>query len=294
MEKIHIGQKLLIDDLTDTQWQRMYADPFSLSSMLKECGISFIELSVKEVTEDSLVIKLAENFARSGLFVSLHPHFHSFFSPEIFDNDSRSFIKKKLSVAQEVGNITGVPVPYVIHGGQAMAEPFFIQKEPALQKCKNFMTFIDNITVEEFGNVVPLCETQIPNLDPEIQGTRLGDTWESCLDLVEHTSVGICWDYGHTYIASVHGKHNIFPEEHFLARVNHVHAHDVMKKQSGFIDHLPLNEGAVPWREYNAILARHEFSGTVLIEINPRSFYGLDKFLNGTADGVKKMRAFFC
>lgn len=293
MEDVHIGQKLIIEDLLNEDWQKIYADPVSLSAMLKECGISFVELSINNDTENSTIINLAELFSQTGLFISLHPYFFGILSPEVFIPENIPLFKQKLQTAQNVGNITGVPVSYVFHGGLAMWEPNFVGLKEAIVQSKNFFSWIDKAVIEEFGNIVPLCETQMPYSGFDKQKVRLGDTWETCLNLIEETSLGICWDYGHTFIGSANGIHNRFPDDHFLARVNHVHAHDTISTEYGLVDHQPLADGEAPWREYNALLARHDFNGNILLEINPRSYSDLESFLVGTTDGVRKMRSFF-
>jgi sugar phosphate isomerase/epimerase len=293
MGTINIGQKLLIENLQDDQWQQKYADPSLLGSMLKECGISFIEVPIKEDTNDESILEIAQVFKDEGLFISLHPHLYEELSPEIFTSKSYPELNRMLSTAQTVGNITGVPVLYVFHGGRANWEPYQVSLPEAKSNVKDFFRWIGDAVNDYYPNIVPLCETQVPYNRSNSANTRLGDTWESCIELVEGTGIGICWDFGHTYRSAQMGKHSLMPNDHFLAQVAHVHAHDTKNIDSVLEDHFPLGDDLAPWREYCATLARHDYNDTILIEVNPDRYPDLQTFLNGTCDNIQKLRFFF-
>jgi sugar phosphate isomerase/epimerase len=122
---------------------------------------------------------------------------------------------------------------------------------------------------------------------------RLGDTYDSCLDLVEHTSIGVCWDFGHTFRASYLKKHDLLPGDHFIARVKHVHAHDTIAAENGPDDHYPLGDGISPWKKYCSDLARFEYNDNILLETNTSRFESLETFLHSAHDSIEKLKFFF-
>lgn len=288
-----IGQKLDLNDIYNADWQKRFAEPAVLGAMLRECGISFVEFSLGEDTSRELILQTAEVFSGNGVFLSLHPHLYKELSPEIFDDPRKPGIQNILQTAQKTAGITGVPVPLVFHGGRAEWEPYFRPMKEALLSVKSFFRWIDRAVTDSFADVIPLCETQIPWSESDEGMVRLGDTYKSCLDLIHETEIGVCWDFGHTCRASMIGKQGKFPDDHFLSRVKHVHAHDTIQTLSGPEDHYPLDNALAPWKEYCAELARHEYDDTILLEVNPNRYNNIYDFLQGTRDNILKLRDYF-
>lgn len=290
---VQYGHKLDLTDLYSLDWQERYAPPTKIATMLKYSGISFVELAIGEETKSSLITETARIFSGEGLFVSLHPYLYKELSPEIFDSSKKSGVEQLLSVVQEVSDITGVPAPCVFHGGRARSEPYFVSPEIAKGNAKKFFSWVDDVCTSKFTTVVPFCETQTPWDAADQEMIRLGDTYKSCVDLVQDTDMEVCWDFGHTYRSTYLGKHASLPDDYFLARVGHVHAHDTFETGEGLEDHFPLGDGLAPWRAYCAELARYSFSDTILLEINPSRYRDLDEFIFFTRDGVERLTVFF-
>lgn len=287
MERVHIGQKLNLEDITRSDWQKKYAEPALLGSMLKECGVAFVEFTISEDTDESVVSSLAGVFADVGLFVSLDFK-NNRFSPEFFNSERIPFFIEWLHAAQSVGNITKVPVPCVFHSGLGSS---LVQKkkQEVLSVTRDFFFWIDKMILEGFGNVVGLCEAGSYCAENE----KKQEKWQFCLRVIEGTNLGICWDFGHRCFSSTGITDLGFPGEDFLAIVNHVHAYDVRLSGSGGIEAIPLADGVVPWREYCSLLARRDYDSTVLLKVNPEFYSGLHTFLQGVTDGVNKLRMFF-
>lgn len=287
MRRVHIGQMLNVEELTGIEWQKRYAEPGQLGSMLKECGITFVDLGIGAQTDESVILRLAEVFAGAGLFLSIDFQCN-IFSPELFNSKWMQFLTEKLRVAQFVANITKVPVHYVFHCGLGNS---LIEKkqEELISGGKNLFVWMDKKIIEQFGDVVILCEPCNFNVVPEKQQ----EYWQSCSTLISGTDLGICWDFGRSWFVSARMDHQRFPGEDFLARVDHVYAYDTLISGSGQIDHLPLADGAVPWREYSSLLARHDYDSTVVLKVEPGYYHGLYAFLKGVSVGVSKLRAFF-
>ncbi len=287
MERVHIGQKLNLEDIIRSDWQKKYAEPSLLGSMLKECGVAFVEFTISAETDVSVVCNLAGVFADAGLFVSLDFQSNRF-SPEIFNPESNSYFIEWLRTAQSVGNITKVPVPCVFHCGLGSS---VVQKrhQEVLSISRDFFFWLDKMTLEGFGNVVGLCEAGSFCAENKKQQ----ENWGCCLRVIEGTNLGICWDFGHRCLSSTGRADMGFPGENFLAIVNHVHAYDAQVSDSGTVEVIPLADGMIPWREYCSLLARHDYDSTVLLKVNPEYYSGLRTFLQGVTDGVNKLRIFF-
>lgn len=290
---IYYGQKLQFDDLFDPEWKTQYAEPSRIAFALKLAGVSFIELPIGEETEPDLIIELSQIFTNEGLFVSLHPYLYKELSPEVFNDSKVPHLMQMLETAQYVSEITGFPVPYVFHGGRAQGEPFFVKLDIAINNAKKFFSCVDEACTDTYTSVVPLCETQTPWDLSNNSLVRLGDTFKSCLDLIQDTDLGICWDFGHTYRSSYIGKQPELPDDYFLARVKHVHAHDTVETGDGQEDHFPLGDGLAPWRKYCSELARYQYTDTILLEINPTRFRDLDELVFYSRDGINRLRVFF-
>lgn len=292
---VKYGQKIPLMEIKEEKWQKKYAEISLLGSMLREQGISFVEFPINEKTEDEIILETARIFSDEGIFISLHPYFYQVLAPEIFDQSSSKICKleKMLLTAHRVGDITKMPVTYVLHGGRANMEPYMISEQKAFFNAREFFATVDSLTTLKYTNVVPVCETQEPWSASSKGILRLGDTYNSCLELIEGTSVGVCWDFGHTYRAYYLRKHQMYPREHFLARVKHVHAHDTILSGDKYKDHYALGTGIAPWKEYCAELARHNYNDTVLLDVPTEKFNNLEELLHCVQKSVKMLEFIF-
>jgi sugar phosphate isomerase/epimerase len=290
---VEYGQKLFIEDLEDCGIHAKYATPVTLLGLLHDLGIRFIEFPVVESTPPELILKYASLCRDLDLYVSIHPHFNQNLSPEIFNKSSHETLKRFLTVIQHISDLTLVPVKLVFHGGRAGFEPYFIDYKQALQNARSFFQYIDDLCTGTFTEVIPICETQTPWNESVSGIVRLGDTWQTCLELLENTDLGVCWDFGHTFRAARLNKHSMIPNEAFMARVQHVHAHDTLAFENGLEDHHPLGDGLAPWRQNCAELCRYSYDETILLEVNLSTYGNLDTMKNLIEDSIDRLSVFF-
>ena len=123
-----------------------------------------------------------QDFSAEGLFLSLHPHFYKSLSPEIFDKSRIPELQRFLETVRKAAEITRVPMPLVFHGGRAEWDPFFRPLDNALASSKAFFRWIDQTVVDNYGDIIPVCETQIPWSVSNEGMVRLGDTYKAALN----------------------------------------------------------------------------------------------------------------
>jgi sugar phosphate isomerase/epimerase len=100
--------------------------------------------------------------------------------------------------------------------------------------------------------------------------------------------VGACWDIGHAVWNHRRFGSDEQPADPLLARIAHVHCHDVGRPADGQaaapgsagepdggdteVDHRPPRRGAAPWRTFVQRLAAAGYARTVIIEVGPPTF----------------------
>lgn len=279
MSAIPYGLKFPTDWNTQENWASLCVDAERLPDRLKEWGVGFVEIPIGEDTPAEDLLATARTFAQAGLRISVHPYVKNRLAPEAFDPDRNGpDLLKLLQAVDALADVTGRTVPMVFHGGLANLDPHDMPRDTALANAKTYVHWMGEQVDAEGLRLMPLCETQVPFGRKDRMHVRLGDTWETCMELVEGTEVGICWDLGHSYISAAYGYHAAYPPEAFLDRVRHVHAHDVKRlgETRDFLDHCALGKGEAPWGEYFHLLADRGFDGWVLFELDLAEFGSLD------------------
>jgi len=245
---------------------------------LRDCGLSFVEVAVGDEPDAEALTELVHVCRDAGMFVSMHPYLQRL-GPEAFGREGvAEGIRRILALGDGFGDITGRPVSIVFHGGLANAEPHHVGLPEAMAGGRAFFRWAGAQVGESFPNVRVFCETQLP-AQAEDEFTRVGDTYDDCLALVDGADVGLCWDFGHAFRSAIIGKHPDFPPDAFLRRVGHVHAHDTVARPGQpfcTADHEPLGTGICPWREYAGLLARAGFRGRILFELALFRFSSFD------------------
>jgi sugar phosphate isomerase/epimerase len=240
----------------------------------RDLGVGFVELGTGEEPDPAALLRRASLCREAGLAVSLHPYLRQL-GPEAFGEAvGPDMLRPILELADETARTAGTPAPLVFHGGLAGYEPHNKGLAQATANAKAFFIWADMEATSSLPNVRLFCETQLPS-EPGEAFVRVGYTYERCLDLVEGTRVGICWDFGHAFRSAMLGHHPAVPPPEFLRRVGHVHAHDTIahpERPSRVLDHQPLGTGFCPWREYTELLASVDYGGWVLFEIPVERF----------------------
>jgi len=262
-----IGLKLDIDFARDGVYRRLYGKRDVLS-FLKDSGVEAVEIPVGPETGAA---PLREHIARcvdGGLKVSLHPYSEAtiynpaFFSPDQ-NNPCRSLHERFLTAAAEVARRQHYPTIVNIHGAAGMrADPRWHLREQSV----SFFAWAGDWCRRNAPDVSVAVELQIsPNHDEPMQ--RIGDNYEELLAVATRSDVVACWDFGHAYRnARTHGW-PLDPPEALLARIGHVHCHDVCRE-----DHQPLLYDVVPWRDFLKLLIGRGFDGRIILEVPPSAF----------------------
>ena len=289
------GLKIDLNWGTYKPWRRRYGDAESFAARLSRWGVDFVEIPVGDKTPRDLIFRVGKLYAATGLRLSVHPYLHGELAPEVFDEQVAAVgFRDFLQTCQELADLCTATVPVVFHGGLANLEPHFTPADRATAAAKKLFAWMSEQVESSFPDLRPQCETQIPYAKDNRHEVHVGDTYETCLDLVRDSAVGICWDFGHTFASYLYGYHREWPSEEFLSRVGHIHAHDVALEGTWLRDHRPFGSGIGAWREYASLLTGRGFHGGVLFELDLMRFSGYDEvekmFRRGRDDVEKILR----
>jgi len=276
-----IGLKLDIGFAQDKVCRRLYGRR-DILVFLRELGFDAVETPVGPETQAE---ELRDHIARcvdAGLRVSFHPYSEgTIFNPLYFsagaegsqsqsiaigdpDNPCRQLHERFLSLAAEAARLQQCPTIVNIHGAAgADRDP----RRHLIDQSVAFFTWAGQWCRRNATDVGVTVELQIsPNADEPRQ--RIGDTYDELLEVAQRSGVGACWDFGHAYWNTRRYGWPLYPPEALLPHIRHVHCHDVF----GGEDHQPLVYGAVPWRDFLALLHDHGFDGRVILEVPPTEF----------------------
>jgi sugar phosphate isomerase/epimerase len=263
-----IGLKLDMGFSQDEVCRWLYGDR-DIPAFLRDLGFDAVETPVGPETRTQ---ELREHVARcvgAGLKVSLHPYSEgTIFNPQYFspdeDNPCRQVHERFLSLAAEAARLQQYPTVVNIH---AAAGTDTDRRRHLVDQSIAFFTWAGQWCRQSAPEVSVTVELQIsPNADEPRQ--RIGDTYEELLEITARSEVGVCWDFGHAYWNTRRYDWPLYPPEALLPHIRHVHCHDVF----GGEDHQPLVYGAVPWRDFLALLCAHGFNGRVILEVPPTEF----------------------
>jgi len=291
---VKYGVKINPKEMGDSSWREALGDPARFLGRLREYGVGFVEFTWTEDMNYSAIATIGRRAWQEGLSSSIHPYLYGDLAVEVFDARSAQGLAGIFELAEALGASSGVCVPLVFHGGRADCDPHNRTLEQATAAAREFFRWADRATKQTYPNVRVFCETQMPVFPEDGAWTRVGDTYATCLELVEATDVEVCWDFGHGFGSFLLGKHGEFPGQEFLARVGHVHAHDTVMTESGAYDHRPLGKGFCPWRRYFQLLAEQGFAGNILFEValkRPDGYHGLRAMLDYSIGEVEAIFA---
>jgi sugar phosphate isomerase/epimerase len=253
--------------LAGEDWRAAYGDLPALAHEVRAHGASFIELRWDEDTPAPLMLDVARQAAEAGLWVSVHPYLWML-GPEAFEESTHAAgLRAVINLAEDISQITGHDVPLIFHAGHVHMDPHHVPYDDAMRRAREFFAWAAAET-KGWPQVRVVSETQLPIPPGESLRRRLGDTYAEVLQTVEGTPLGLCWDFGHTFLGSEYGKHTAAPPPEFLRRVRHVHAHDVIRSGPALVDHQVLGTGIAPWRENCRRLAGAGFAGGILLEVD--------------------------
>ncbi len=221
---------------------------------LRELGLSVLEfglnLTAPDWPEMDALIKACHQL---GFLLSFHAPFKGPHNPAGFSGPKRGELESLYApamryaagFAEEMG-----PVSLVVHGAKGNRPREALRRDTAA-----FLTWIS----QEWPDVRPSLEL----LYRDENVVKVGDNKPELVELVSGlglAQVGICWDMGHD---ARNGSKPVPPG--FLARVRHVHAHDVSPDGK---DHCPLVFGNVPYARHLRRLGQVGYGGTIILEVN--------------------------
>jgi len=241
-------------------------------SPLRDLGLSVLEfrldLSASNWTETRALI---EECRRLGFRLTFHAPFKRPHNPAGFSGPRRGEIEALYAPSIDyAGRITADladgmgsgslllaggglgwgSVPLVVHGAKG--------DRPREQLRRDTVAFLTWI-LERAPGLHPALE--ILSRDPDV--AKVGDNKAELVDVVsavDSPRVGICWDLGHD---ARNGSQA--PPADFVARVTHVHVHDITPDGE---DHGPLIFGNVPYIDYLRQLGEVGFRGVIILEVN--------------------------
>lgn len=282
-------------DHWDLEMRAQFGEREEFLGRLHNCGVAFVEMPVGDTPDDDALGEAARACREAGIYVSLHPYLREFGLESFGRPETEQGLRRLLQAAERVGGATGVTVPFVLHGGLADIPPHRVKLPEAVRNAQAFFRWAEAEIAASFPDVRLLCETQLP-ADLIDDFTRVGDTYETCLELVAGTGVEVCWDFGHTFRSVITGKHAAEPRREFLRRVGHVHAHDTVGDVTVpycTSDHWPLGAGICPWRRYAELLAGAGYDRTVLFEVGLRRFASFGELAMMLAWSIEALEAVF-
>lgn len=150
-----------------------------------------------------------------------------------------TLFRPMLGIAQQWAEKLEAPVNVVVHGARSSIASRETLREDTLQ----FLEW----ALADFPGIYLAFENNHPAKPGEI---KIGETRTGVLDVVtqiDHPNLGICWDFGHDYLSA--GEIEVSAA--WLARVIHVHVHDVDAKH---VDHYPLIFNHVPFSDWLPLL----------------------------------------
>jgi sugar phosphate isomerase/epimerase len=270
------GVKFEPADVGGEAFAAAYGRPKEFFAKARAAGAKFVEMACVRDVPLPEVLSLGREAIAAGLWVSLHP-----------------YLLTLLELGEQLGRAAGEPVPMVFHGGDGGRPPHFVPQPEAALAASAFFRWAGAQARGVYHNVRVRCETQYPAPAGDPHALALGQTYRSCMDLVEGTGARVCWDFGHTLASARRGLHAATPPAEFLPRVGHVHLHDAQEIDGRLADHRPLGAGLCPWRENLASLKQAGFAGWILFEVTPRYLGGYRALEEMLAFGIAGAEAIF-
>jgi sugar phosphate isomerase/epimerase len=200
------------------------------------------------------VRRVAERLDALGISAySFHAPFAEHIDISSLDKGQRAASVREVIQAAEAAAVLGVR-HFVIHPGPERGR--LPHGDERLQRLEHVAHSLSEIAAHcnQLG-IRCVLENKLPHL---LFGNTADMLW--ILGAMTVTDVGVCLDTGHAYLA---GELDTAVQKlsHHLCMVhasdNHGH-HD---------DHLPPGKGAIPWPHVLGLLRKHDFRGSIMMEI---------------------------
>jgi len=263
---MEIALKLDIGFSANDLVHRLYGtrDPLPI---LWSLGFRALETAVDPKTNFADLSAYAERCNQAGFQVSLHPYSERTpYNPFHFggkDRLCRAYHAKVFLAAEDAARRQDRDVIVNIHGAAGDKGE---DRTALLMRSIKFFTWSREWCLENAPRVRPIVELQFrPYPDESIQ--RIGDGYGEIEEIARRAEIGICWDFGHSYMNAERFRTPLEPAADWLKMVRHIHLHDVQD-----MDHHPLVSNRVPWERMLSLALQNGFEGTVVLEVPPQNF----------------------
>jgi sugar phosphate isomerase/epimerase len=265
---MRIGIKLTLGFDRDPAYQALSSHSDFLSD-LTSLGVECTETAIGPDTEEQQLRSHTDRCIEAGLCLSLHPYSERTpANPAHFEergtNACMELHRRFLTLASGLARRQGLPVVVNIHPAADHGDP--MERSALVEQSVAFFEWCRHYTEMLEGTVLPVAELQIAP-SAEERFIRVGDRFDEAEAIARRAGVGVCWDFGHSYLNCLRNHTDDRPPPSFTETVTHVHCHDVLRH-----DHEPLLFGTVPWQAYLRLLGEADFNGIVVLEVPAQGF----------------------
>jgi len=271
---------------------------------VRDTGVDFVEwtMILSPDWQEAEYRDLAKRSMSYGLPMTVHPYLNGPLNLARFEdaahNASRATLQRFLRLTARFAEEQHAPCSLVLHPGQRALRKTQSRKELHTEIMARNQTAFRWLarTVRANGYPVRVFSETVQRKPDRPQAVHGGGTFEDVLASVAGTELGVCWDTGHTYLASQDFGEPLFPPDAFLKRVGHVHLHDVRNPEQfrncGLLtpDHQPLVWDNVPLAENLRLLKQAGFDGDINLELKPNAVLLLGDFVTVARESVARLQ----
>lgn len=234
---------------------------------LRDLGVEAVEMPLRPETDLDHLAKQAQHCRQAGLRISLHPYseLHAA-NPAEFTGPSSASATVHARFLAVAGTLAADQGDTVVNIHPAAVREHGWSRRTLVDRSIAFFAWARAWCDAHAPDVRPVAELQVAPSEDEVI-TRIGDDPAELAEVVEHSGVGVCWDVGHAVWNHRRFATEEEPDDALLARIAHVHCHDVAEA-----DHRPPRHGDAPWKRFLRRLAATGYERTVIIEVAPGTF----------------------
>ncbi|HSK97669.1 MAG TPA: TIM barrel protein [Euzebyales bacterium] len=263
---MRIGMKLDADFDRSAPYQRLY-DTTDVPTRLRDLGVEAVEIPLRPESDLEHVSGQARWCQRAGLRVSFHPYSEQHAAnPAHFTGQSSAAAATHARFLAIAGTVAADQGDTVVNIHPAAVRQEGWSRRTLVERSVAFFEWARSWCDAHAGDVRPVAELQVAPFEDE-PVIRIGDDPAELAEVIAHSGVGACWDVGHAVWNHRRFATEEEPDAALLARIAHVHCHDVADT-----DHHPPRHGDAPWQRFIRRLAATGYERTVIIEVAPGTF----------------------
>jgi sugar phosphate isomerase/epimerase len=262
---VYIGTNFIPTAERTTRIRDLIASGVNPLRCFVEAELDFVELSLRKPNLDrTLLEKDIDDLHAHGLKVNLHPYYEC---RGYGSSEDKSDFGQMLRVVLEIaGNIAQTEGRMVVVNFHAASGNLEHERDNLMAASQAFFERLLKMRRKLKVDVMISTEFQLPP-DPGEDKQRIADNFDELLTLVssiKDKNFGVCWDMGHTVMASELHAGDPYPPFDLLSKIKHVHIHDV--KTSKPKDHQLIGTGDAPLAEYLMLLGDEGYTGDITME----------------------------